>query len=60
MIDSGVPTVKVFMNFPDFYPGDGGTAELFEAVGREGGTAIVHANADVITRRTPASLDRRR
>ncbi len=33
VIDAGVPTVKVFMNFPEFYPGDGGTAELFEAVG---------------------------
>ena len=43
VIAAGVPTVKVFMNFPDFYPGDGGTAELFEEVGREGGTAVVHA-----------------
>ena len=25
VIDAGVPTVKVFMNFPEFYPGDGGT-----------------------------------
>ena len=58
VIDAGVPTVKVFMNFPEFYPGDGGTAELFEAVGREGGTAIVHAeNADVITRRTQRLID---
>jgi dihydropyrimidinase len=58
VIDAGVTTVKVFMNFPEFYPGDGGTAELFEAVGRVGGTAIVHAeNADVITRRTQRLID---
>jgi dihydropyrimidinase len=53
VVAAGVPTVKVFMNFPDFYPGDGGTAELFSALAAAGGTAVVHAeNADVITRRT--------
>jgi dihydropyrimidinase len=53
VVDAGVPTVKVFMNFPDFYPGDGPTAELFEAVARAGGIGIVHAeNAGVIASRT--------
>ena len=53
VVAAGVPTVKVFMNFSDFYPGDGATAELFEALGRAGGMAVVHAeNADVIATRT--------
>jgi dihydropyrimidinase len=53
VVAAGVPTVKVFMNFPHFYPGDGATAELFAALGRAGGTAVVHAeNADVIATRT--------
>jgi dihydropyrimidinase len=53
VIAAGVPTVKVFMNFPDFYPGDGATAELFAEVGRVGGTAVVHAeNLDIIATRT--------
>jgi dihydropyrimidinase len=53
VVSAGVPTVKVFMNFPEFYPGDGATAELFGELGRTGGTAVVHAeNADVIATRT--------
>lgn len=53
VVDAGVTTVKVFMNFPDFYPGDGPTAELFEAVARAGGIGVVHAeNASVIASRT--------
>jgi dihydropyrimidinase len=53
VVAAGVPTVKVFMNFPDFYPGDGATAELFRELARAGGTAVVHAeNADVIAART--------
>ena len=58
VVAAGVPTVKVFMNFPDFYPGDGATAELFAALGRAGGTAVVHAeNADVIASRTRRLID---
>lgn len=58
VIAEGVPTVKVFMNFPEFYPGDGATAELFAEVGRHGGTAVVHAeNADVIASRTRRLID---
>jgi dihydropyrimidinase len=58
VVQAGVPTVKVFMNFPDFYPGDGATAELFAEVGRVGGTAVVHAeNADVILTRTRRLID---
>jgi dihydropyrimidinase len=53
VVAAGVPTVKVFMNFPGFYPGDGATAELFAELGRAGATAVVHAeNADVIATRT--------
>jgi dihydropyrimidinase len=53
VIEAGVPTVKVFMNFPEFYPGDGATSELFGELARAGGTAVVHAeNADVIASRT--------
>jgi dihydropyrimidinase len=53
VVEAGVTTVKVFMNFPDFYPGDGPTAELFEAVARAGGIGVVHAeNASVIASRT--------
>ena len=52
---TGCTTVKLFMNFPDFYPGDGAAAELFAELGRTGGTAVVHAeNADVITVPDPA------
>jgi dihydropyrimidinase len=58
VVEAGVPTVKVFMNFPDFYPGDGATAELFEELGRAGGTAVVHAeNAGVIAARTKRLID---
>jgi dihydropyrimidinase len=53
VVADGVTTVKLFMNFPDFYPGDGAAAELFAELGRTGATAVVHAeNADVITART--------
>jgi dihydropyrimidinase len=53
VVKDGVTTVKLFMNFPEFYPGDGAAAELFAELGRTGGTAVVHAeNADVITSRT--------
>jgi dihydropyrimidinase len=53
VVEAGVPTVKVFMNFPDFYPGDGPTAELFGALARAGGIGVVHAeNASVIASRT--------
>jgi dihydropyrimidinase len=58
VVGEGVPTIKVFMNFPDFYPGDGATAELFAELGRCGGTAVVHAeNADVIASRTRRLID---
>jgi len=58
VVAAGVPTVKVFMNFPDFYPGDGATAELFAVLGRAGGTAVLHAeNADVIAARTRRLID---
>jgi len=53
VVADGVTTVKLFMNFPDFYPGDGAAAELFAELGRAGATAVVHAeNADVISART--------
>ncbi len=53
VVSGGVTTVKLFMNFPEFYPGDGAAAELFAELGRTGGIAVVHAeNADVITART--------
>lgn len=51
LVEAGVPSVKVFMNFPDLYPGDGGTFALFRALAGAGGMGIVHAeNGDVIGR----------
>jgi len=51
IVASGVPSVKVFMNFPALYPGDGGTAALFRTLADCGGMGVVHAeNGDVLGR----------
>ncbi len=51
LVAAGVPSVKVFMNFPALYPGDGGTHALFRALARADGMGIVHAeNGDVAGR----------
>ncbi len=51
LVEAGVPSIKVFMNFPALYPGDGGTFALFRALGAAGGMGVVHAeNGDVIGR----------
>jgi dihydropyrimidinase len=52
VVAAGVPSLKVFMNFPALYPGDGGTAALFAAVAHASGMGVVHAeNGDVIEQR---------
>lgn len=49
LVGAGVPSVKVFMNFPALYPGDGATYALFRALGRAGGMGVVHAeNGDIV------------
>ena len=51
IVAAGVPSTKVFMNFPSLYPGDGATAALFRALAAAGGMGVVHAeNGDVIGR----------
>lgn len=51
IVEAGVTSAKVFMNFPALYPGDGGTAALFRALAAAGGMGVVHAeNGDVIGR----------
>ena len=51
LVEAGVPSIKVFMNFPGLYPGDGGTFALFRALAASGGMGIVHAeNGDIIGR----------
>ena len=60
MVADGVPTVKVFMNFPEFYPGDGATAELFAELGprrRHGGRPRRERRRDRVAH---AAADRRR
>ncbi len=60
VVAAGVPTVKVFMNFPDFYPGDGATAELFAALGRAGGHGGRARRERRRDRDAHAAADRRR
>lgn len=51
LVAAGVPSIKVFMNFPALYPGDGATFALFRALAGAGGMGIVHAeNGDIIGR----------
>ena len=51
IVAQGIPSTKVFMNFPNLYPGDGATAALFRELAQAGGMGIVHAeNGDVIGR----------
>jgi dihydropyrimidinase len=49
-VAQGVPSAKVFMNFPALYPGDGATSAMFRSLAEAGGVGIVHAeNGEVIT-----------